>query len=197
MKLTFSDCKPAYEDLRVLLRDLSAKTGDFTLRSGKKSDFYVDCRLTTLDGRGNSLLGFVGYAGVTEIEAACGVRFEAVGGLTMGADPVSVAIARSTYESEDRGITAISVRKGVKEHGTKKMVEGVFHPGMTCLVVDDVCTTGGSTLEAIEKIRAEGGIVPAVLVLLDREEDDCAGAKAIEAAGCKFFSIFTRTTLMV
>ena len=180
--------------LRELLLKKSVMRGDFTLASGAKSDLYVDCRLTTLDGHGGSLVGQVMHALLVEKAKELGVSPVGVGGLTMGADPISLAVAMTSYYAGDaQPIHAFSVRKEAKGHGRKKLVEGNFKAGDLIVAVDDVITTGGSTLKAIESIEAEGGKVAFVLVLLDREE----GGKAnIEAKGHRVFSAFTRSAIL-
>ncbi|TLD71604.1 orotate phosphoribosyltransferase [Phragmitibacter flavus] len=184
----------ATELLRELLLKKSVMRGDFTLASGAKSDLYVDCRLTTLDAAGGCLVGQVMHALLRKAEEETGVKVAAVGGLTMGADPVALSAAMFSHLSDDSvPVPAYSVRKAAKDHGRKKLVEGNFKAGDVVAVVDDVITTGGSTIKAIEQVEAEGGKIGFVLVLLDREE----GGKAnIEARGVKVFSAFTRSSLL-
>ncbi|MFZ4764076.1 MAG: orotate phosphoribosyltransferase [Roseimicrobium sp.] len=180
--------------LRDLLLQKSVMRGDFTLASGAKSDLYVDCRLTTLHAQGACLVGQVMHALLRKTENALGVRVVGVGGLTMGADPIALAIAMTSHLSGDAApLHAFSVRKEPKSHGRKKLVEGNFKEGDTVVVVDDVITTGGSTLQAIEKVEAEGGKVAFVIVLLDREE---GGRAAIEAKGYPVASAFTRSSIL-
>lgn len=180
--------------LRALLLKKSVMRGDFTLASGAKSDLYVDCRLTTLDAEGGCLVGQVMHALLRETEKSLGVSVTGVGGLTMGADPISLAVAMTSHMAGDaQPIHAYSVRKEAKSHGRKKLVEGNFKAGDSVVVVDDVITTGGSTLQAIEKVEAEGGKVAFVIVLLDREE---GGRANIESKGYKVAAAFTRTTVL-
>lgn len=184
----------ARSELSDILLKKSVMRGDFILASGAKSDLYVDCRLTTLDARGACLLGQVMFPILRQAEKECGVKADGIGGLTMGADPVALAIAMASHLAEPNApINAFSVRKEAKGHGRKKLVEGNFKAGDHVVVVDDVITTGGSTLQAIEKIEAEGGKVAFVMVLLDREE---GGRANIEAKGYKVFSAFTRSGLL-
>lgn len=171
--------------------------GDFTLASGKKSDFYCDARLTTLDPLGAVWLGEVGWALVQSKAAELGVKAVAIGGLTMGADPVALAIGIGSVKDGIEGgeaapLQCFSIRKQAKTHGRGKLIEGNFKAGDTVVVVDDTITTGGSTLEAIEKIRAEGGIVAFALVLVDRSE---GGLEAIEATGVPVVAIFNRADI--
>jgi orotate phosphoribosyltransferase len=168
--------------------------GDFTLASGAKSDLYVDCRLTTLDARGGSLVGQVLLPVLRAAEKELAVKVAGVGGLTMGADPVALSVAVASNQADPAtAVHAFSVRKEAKQHGRKKLVEGNFKAGDVVAVVDDVITTGGSTLKAIDQIEAEGGKVALALVLLDREE---GGRANIEARGVKVFTAFTRTELL-
>jgi len=189
---------PAADSARPALRDLllkkSVMRGDFTLASGAKSDLYVDCRLTTLDAQGGVLVGQVLLPVLRQAEKDLGVKIAGVGGLTMGADPVALSIAIASHQTDPANpVHAFSVRKEAKQHGRKKLVEGNFKAGDVVAVVDDVITTGGSTLKAIDQIEAEGGRVALALVLLDREE---GGRANIEARGVKVYSAFTRSQLL-
>jgi orotate phosphoribosyltransferase len=122
---------------------------------------------------------------------------DAVGGLTLGADPISYAIAHASALEADAGIggmvRSFTVRKEAKQHGTGKLIEGPFHPGDRVVVVEDVITTGGSALKAVEAIRAAGGEILGVLALVDREE---GGREALEAAGLTVISLVTATDLL-
>src|SRR3954471_12338602 len=130
--------------LRDIIRKRSLRIGDFTLSSGKKSSYYLDCRMTTLDARGALLIGRIILQRIREYK----LHAEAIGGLTMGADPIATAVAVvSAIESQP--IQAFIVRKEAKGHGAQKLIEGYGgKPGSRVIVVDDVCTTGGSTLMA-------------------------------------------------
>jgi orotate phosphoribosyltransferase len=184
-----TDNKTALLDL---IAALSFKLGDFTLASGQKSDYYIDCRITTLHAEGGRLSGLVLYDLIREHVP----HAEAVGGLTMGADPlVSNTASASAWALADyREIRALSlemeleeeglddpldepaliqgflVRKAEKTHGTGRRVEGFLKKGAHVVIVDDVCTTGGSTVTAIEAAREAGMNVCAVLCLVDREQ---------------------------
>ena len=202
-------------DTRTALLDLIAthsfKLGDFTLASGQRSDYYIDCRITTLHAEGGRLSGLVLYDYIREHVP----HAEAVGGLTMGADPlVSNTASASAWaladhneiielssalelEAEDPGpaptlIQGFLVRKAEKTHGTGRRIEGFLKPGAQVVIVDDVCTTGGSTITAIEAAREAGMIVAGVLCLVDREQ---GGRAHIEATvpGVPFLSVFTAT----
>jgi len=160
-----------------LLAARSARRGTFTLASGRQSDLYIDCRLTTMHPEGLALIGPLGLHAIGER----GWHPDAIGGLTLGADPVSYAIA---YASQLAGMPtrAFTVRKEAKTHGTGKLIEGPFVQGDRVVVIEDVITTGGSALKAIDAIRAAGGQVVGVLAVVDREE---GGRAAIEATGCE------------
>lgn len=181
----------ARSQLLSILRRKSVMYGDFTLASGRKSDFYCDARLTTLDPRGAICLGEVGWDLVRAQSAKLGITPDCIGGLTMGADPVALAIGIGAARA-GADLQVFSIRKQAKTHGRGKLIEGNFKSGDTVVIVDDTITTGGSTLEAIEKVRAEGGIVAFALVLVDRGE---GGREAIEATGVPVTAIFTRADI--
>jgi len=183
----------AQASLRAILLKKSVMRGDFTLASGAKSDLYVDCRVTTMDAEGACHVGQVMLDLLRTAEKDLGVSVSGVGGLTMGADPIGVAIAMNSHLAGDATpVQAYSVRKEPKKHGRQKLVEGNFKAGDSVVVVDDVITTGGSTIKAIEAVEAEGGKVAFVLVLLDREE---GGRENIEARGIKVYPAYTRSSL--
>ena len=182
----------AKDDLKTMLLVKSVRTGDFTLASGKKSDLYVDCRVTALDNRGAHWIGQAGWDLVLGKIEAEGLEVDAIGGMTMGADPISLVVGMASSEHE-KALQVFTVRKEPKEHGRGKQIEGNFKEGDRVVVVDDVITTGGSTLKAIKAIRAAGGEVVFCLVLVDREE---GGRPAIEEDGVPVVSIFTRSELI-
>lgn len=175
-----------------LLARLSFKLGDFTLSSGGKSDYYIDCRTTTLHAEGARLTGLA----ILDLLREKGLAPAAVGGLTLGADPVvsAVAIASANLAQQQPGsplIHGFLVRKAEKSHGTARRIEGFCEQGAPVLIVDDVCTTGASTITAIEAARAAGMKVIAAVCLVEREE--AKGRPAVEAA-CEeapLFSLFT------
>lgn len=169
--------------LRELLADRSFRIGTFRLSSGRTSDYYVDCRTTTMHALGQELIGRVGLDALEE----AGLAPDLVGGLTMGADPVSYALAHESAR-RDRPVHAFSVRKEAKEHGRSRRIEGCFEPGRTVVVTEDVVTTGASALSAVEAVREAGGEVLAVLALVDREE---GGRQALEAEGLRVLPLFT------
>jgi len=181
------------QQLLAKLKEKSVFFGDFQLSSGGRSSFYIDCRLTTLDPQGACLVGRVMNAMIQrEIEAG-GLPVAAVGGLTMGADPVALAIGMASWmESSPRLLNVFSVRKAPKAHGQTKLIEGNFAPGDTVVVLDDVVTRGDSTLKAIESVEQAGGKVAFVAVLVDREE---GGSEKIRALGHKVLSAFRRVEL--
>ena len=144
------------EQLRQLLLEKSVRTGEFTLASGKKSDLYVDCRVTSFDARGARLIGESGWALVRDHLTGKGLSAAAIGGMTLGADPISLAIGmESARQQPDRFLQVFTVRKEAKEYGAGRRIEGNFSSGDPVVVVDDVVTTGGSTLRAIDAIEAE------------------------------------------
>ena len=173
--------------LADLLQRRSIRHGDFVLASGARSSYYIDCRPSTMSSEGQALIGRMGLAAIR----AAGWSPRAVGGLTMGADPVAYAVARA---SADQGppVDAFSVRKQPKDHGTGKRVEGNFGAGDAVVVIEDVITSGGSALQAIEAVVAEGGRVLGVFAVVDREQ---GGRGKIEAAGYPVETLITATAL--
>jgi orotate phosphoribosyltransferase len=170
---------------RKLLRRLAQKSfrlGEFKLSSGGTSDYYIDCRTTTLDAKGSRLTGEVF---LQEIQRR-GWKPRAIGGLTMGADPIVVAVSVVSGE-----IDGFLVRKSEKQHGTGQRIEGFREKGARVVIVDDVCTTGASTVQAIEAAREFGFEIVGVMCLVEREE--AGGRPNVEkAAGtAPFVSIFT------
>lgn len=181
-------------ELAAILRAKSVKTGKFTLASGKESDLYVDCRVTTLDARGAVLVGRVLHDLLRREEAARGLAIGSLGGLTMGADPISLAVAMTSSLAGDASpVQAFTVRKEPKGHGRGRRIEGNFTQDRQVVVVDDVITTGDSTLKAIQAIEEEGGRVAFALVLVDRQE---GGRTNIEAKACPVVAAFTREELV-
>ncbi len=158
----------------------------FTLASGKKSNYYFNCKPTTLDPEGMYLIGNVIFAMLETSDIT------AVGGLTLGADPIANAISIISYQ-RGRPIKAFIVRKDVKAHGTRSAVEGNVEAGERVIVLDDVITTGGSTIQAIEKAREAGLIVDGVIALIDRQE---GGRENIERVVSNVRAVFTREEIM-
>ena len=165
-----------------MLAHKSFRLGEFQLSSGSTSDYYIDCRVTTLDARGAQLVGEVFLAEIREQ----GWQADAIGGLTMGADPIVVAVA--VISGTMHGFL---VRKAEKQHGTGQRIEGFREKGAQVVIVDDVCTTGSSTVQAIEAAREYGFEVIGVMCLVERQ--DAHGRPAVEkaAAPANFISIFT------
>jgi orotate phosphoribosyltransferase len=178
---------PSEAALDQLLLARSVKRGHFVLASGRTSSFYIDCRLTTMSAEGLVLIGRLGLAALR----AKGWAPQAIGGLTMGADPVAYAIAAASDANPPR-IDAFSVRKEAKAHGTGRRVEGNFTAGASVVVVEDVITTGGSALKAIEALHEEGATILGVLAVVDREE---GGRAVLEAAGLDVVALTTATRL--
>jgi len=180
-----------YYYLRNTLKDLlvsrSVRRGDFVLASGRRSSFYIDARLTTMSGDGLAVIGGLGLDRL----AVRGWAPRAVGGLTLGADPVAYAIAL-TARRRGQLLDAFTVRKQAKEHGTGKRIEGCFAAGYPVVVVEDVLTTGSSAREAIGAVEREGGRVLGVLAVVDRQE---GGREAIERAGYVVEVFLTATDL--
>ena len=169
------------ERLIELLAERSFKIGDFTLRSGKKSRFYVDARTTTLSAEGQALIGALGLSALDE----AGLAPQSVGGLTMGADPIAYAIAHRSY-LDGRPIESFTVRKEAKGHGVGRQIEGCYESGGEVVVIEDTITTGGSALQACEALKAADARILAVLALVDREE---GGREALEAEGYRVISL--------
>lgn len=171
-----------------MLATRSAKRGSFTLSSGRQSSLYIDARITTMSPDGLALIGPLGLAALRD----AGWTVDAVGGLTLGADPIAYAISYASAGGT-APLRAFTVRKEAKTHGTGKLIEGPFRPGDRVVVIEDTITTGGSALKAVEAVRAAGGSVQGVLALVDREE---GGREAIEAAGVPVVSLVTATDLV-
>jgi orotate phosphoribosyltransferase len=177
------------ERLRRLLLERSVRRGDFVLASGQRSSYYIDCRLTTMSAEGQGLIGRLGWRAIK----GKGWRPNAVGGLTMGADPVAYAIAATSWGS-DLVIDAFSVRKEAKGHGTERVIEGCFSPGDEVVIVEDVITTGGSSQRAIAAVSAAGGRVLGVLAVVDREE---GGRGVLDGEGREVVALVTARELGV
>jgi orotate phosphoribosyltransferase len=158
----------------------------YKLVSGRQSHFYVNCKPTTLDPKGMFLVGHLVFDCVKDLEA------QGVGGLTFGADPVAMATAFASY-LKGRPMKAFSIRKTQKDHGIVKWVEGDMKPGERVVIVEDVITTGGSAVKAVERARAEGLEVVKVVVLVDRQE---GGLEAVQAEVASVESIVTVEDLM-
>jgi orotate phosphoribosyltransferase len=182
------------QQLLTLLSRLSFRLGQFKLSSGGTSDYYIDCRTTTLHAEGGRLTGHA----ILEMLEQRGIEADAVGGLTMGADPIvsNVATASAWRAISSPGAPLLNgflVRKAEKAHGTGRRIEGFCREGARVVIVDDVCTTGASTINAIEAAIEAGMKVAAVVCIVEREEAN--GRPAVEAAaqGAPFLRLFTAT----
>lgn len=158
------------------------------LASGRRSNLYVDARLTTMSPDGLVLTGRLGLDAIRE----AGWQVDAVGGMTLGADPISYAIA-FTSQLDGSPLRAFTVRKAAKQHGTGKRVEGPFESGDRVVVVEDVITTGGSARDAILAIREAGGVPVGVLAVVDRQE---GGREVLEAEGLPVVSLTTAAEIL-
>lgn len=175
----------ARAQLLRLLAQNSFRLGDFTLSSGLKSDYYIDCRTTTLDAQGAELTGRVFFDLLRQQKW----DVQAVGGLTMGADPIVVAVAVISAQAS-QPVHGFLVRKAEKAHGLGRRIEGFQEKGSRVVIVDDVCTTGSSTIQAIETAREFGFQVVGSACMVEREE--AGGRPAVEkaAAPAPFISVF-------
>ena len=190
-KLKIDEAKAA---LLNLLQKKSVFHGDFTLSSGAKSNYYIDCRLTTFDPEGAWLVGQLMHSLIRKEQTSRKVNVAAVGGLTMGADPVALAVGMYSHWAKDASpLQVFSVRKSPKAHGQTKLIEGNFKKSDTVVVIDDVVTRGESTIAAINAIEKEGGRVVFAAVLVDRQE---GGREKIEALGHPVVALFTRSELL-
>jgi orotate phosphoribosyltransferase len=174
----------ARQELLEMLAHKSFRLGEFQLSSGGTSDYYIDCRTTTLDARGARLVGEVFLDEFHEQ----GWEADAIGGLTLGADPIVVAVAVTSGTFH-----GFLVRKAEKQHGTGQRIEGFREKGARVVIVDDVCTTGSSTVQAIEAAREFGFEVVGAMCLVERQ--DAHGRPSVEkaVAPANFISVFTAT----
>jgi orotate phosphoribosyltransferase len=177
-----------HSTLIALLAERSAKRGQFTLASGKQSTFYIDARLTTMSPEGLSIIGPLALSALRQTQW----NVDAVGGLTLGADPISYAISYASAHS-DHPLRAFTVRKEAKTHGTGKLLEGPFRKGDRVAVIEDVITTCGTELRPIHDVRAAAGTVAGVLALVDREE---GGRQTIEEAGVSVVALVTASQII-
>jgi len=177
------------ERLGEIILERSFKYSDnppFTLASGRQSNYYFNCKPTTLDPEGMNLIGTIIFDMLKDTDIT------AAGGLTLGADPIANALAVISYQ-KGKPIKSFIVRKDAKDHGTKSAVEGSVRPGEIVAIIDDVITTGGSTITAIEQARKAGLSVVMVITLVDREE---GGRENIMKHMDNIASILTRTEIM-
>lgn len=178
------------EELRKILLHLSYEKRDVTLASGKKSDFYFDGKQTTLNAQGAVLVGLTMW----ELMQRTGRRVEAIGGPTLGADPIVSAVSLVSA-LKGNPIPAFIVRKEPKKHGTSAWIEGIknLRPGMQVALVEDVVTSGGSILKAAQKVEEAGYFISLIATIVDRED---GGAQKIESMGYRFASLFTKSELL-
>ena len=174
--------------LREIIRQKSLRIGDFTLSSGKKSSYYLDCRMTTLDPKGALLIARL----ILDRIRARKIQADAIGGLTIGADPIAAAVA-VVSALDGQPLPAFIVRKETKNHGTQRLIEGYDgKPGSRVIVVDDVCTTGDSILTAAARAEEAGYEVVAAFCVVDREE----GGTEVIAKRYPFYPLFTAQELL-
>jgi orotate phosphoribosyltransferase len=175
------------ESLRRLLLERSIQRGSFVLASGRRSSYYIDCRPATMSAQGMVLIGRMGWDAIRR----AGWRPTVVGGLTMGADPVSYAIAAASLAS-NAPVDAFSVRKEAKDHGAGRTIEGNFKPGDRVVIVEDVITSGDSARRAAEAVESAGGKVLGIVAVVDREE---GGKDALQAVGRTVLALTSATAL--
>jgi len=180
------------QQLLALLARTSFRLGQFTLSSGGTSDYYIDCRTTTLHAEGGRLTGHA----ILELLEEHGIAADAVGGLTMGADPIVCNLATaSAWRAQSNPaaplIHGFLVRKAEKAHGTGRRIEGFCRQGARVVIVDDVCTTGASTINAIQAAREAGMEVVAVVCIVERQEANGRPAVETAAANAPFLCLFT------
>ena len=178
------------EELKAIIRELSYEEREVTLASGRKSNFYFDGKQTTLHSRGGLLVGQAFWDEVKQLSGPV----DGVGGLTLGADPIATATSIAA-QLEGQNVHAFIIRKEPKGHGTGQWLEGRKNlpPGSRVVIVEDVTTTGGSSLKAVERAREEGLEVVAIVTLVDREE---GAREAIEGAGQILRAVFTRSEVV-
>ncbi len=178
------------EELKVIIRELSYEEREVTLASGRKSNFYFDGKQTTLHSRGGLLVGQAFWEEVKQF----GETIDGVGGLTLGADPIATATSIAA-QLEGVNVHAFIIRKEPKGHGTGQWLEGRKNlpPGSKVVIVEDVTTTGGSSMKAVERAQAEGLEVVGIVTLVDREE---GAREAIEGAGQVLRTVFTKSEVV-
>lgn len=180
-----------FDELRELVQKKAVLRGEFTLASGKKSNYYIDARLVTLSPLGACLIGPAVLESVKD-EVMAG-RIHAVGGMSIGADPIAVAVSIASMKQRTP-LVAFIVRKEVKDHGTGKRIEGPLQPGMITIIVEDVTTTGGSAIKAIEAVMDFGCDVHAVVSLIDRQE---GASDELKKHRIKFIPLISKDELIL
>jgi orotate phosphoribosyltransferase len=176
-----------HQQLIALLKARSVRHGRFTLSSGKPSDLYIDVRLTSMSPDG---LGIIGPLVIKTIRHA-GWTADSIGGMTLGADPIAYAASYASNFAPPP-IRAFTVRKEAKTHGTAKRIEGPFLAGDIVVIIEDVITTGGSALQAIDVVSQKGGRIAGVLSVVDREE---GGRQVLESKGYQVISLVSASEL--
>jgi orotate phosphoribosyltransferase len=174
---------PSDTILLQLIREKSLKFGDFTLASGKKATYYLDGKQVTLDAFGAKLIG----EGILHLMLRNGKLPDLVGGMSIGADPITAAVLTMAAVN-GHALRGCMIRKEPKGHGTKKYIEGPVQPGDRIIVLEDVVTTGGSSLLAMERLEEAGIVVDGVIAVIDRME---GGAETFRQKGCRFQSLLT------
>ncbi|MCD6281858.1 MAG: orotate phosphoribosyltransferase [Deltaproteobacteria bacterium] len=174
-----------YDALKELILRDALRRGNFVLSSGKKSDLYVDLRMVTLNPEGAYLIGSIIFDIIRDREV------DAVGGMTLGADPIAVATSLVAF-SAGRHLYSFIVRKEQKKHGTQRWIEGPVKPGHRVVIVEDVITTGASTEKAIDRVVDEGLVVDMVVAVFDRME---GGRARIEGLGYKIETLYDRLSI--
>jgi len=180
-----NDTKFMRERLLYLVRSRALRFGEITLASGQKSSFYIDCKMVLLQSEGATLVGELIYELTKDLD------LDAVGGPEVGAIPIATATVIA-YHRHGRGLEGFFVRKTVKEHGTQKKIEGKFEPGYRVALVEDVTTTGTSSLQVVDTVQQAGGIIVSVLAVLDREQ---GAAQRFAERGIRFLPIFRLSDL--
>ena len=186
MDLTFAEMKHRLASIIMEKSFQYRENPPFTLVSGRTSNYYFNCKPTTLNPEGMNLIGMIIFAMLADADVS------AAGGLTLGADPIANALSLISYQC-GKPIKSFCIRKDVKEHGTKSAVEGEVRSGEKVVIIDDVITTGGSTLTAIERARNAGLIIERVVALVDREE---GGRENIIREVSRVEAVFTRSDIM-
>lgn len=170
--------------LLELLKERSFKYGEVTLSSGRKSDYYLDCRVTTLHPEGAELTAQIFIGMIRDLKE----RVDAIGGPTLGADPIVGSVIALAHQ-QGINLNGFIVRSEAKGHGGRHLIEGNMEPGWNVVIVDDVVTTGGSLLKSVKAVEEAGGRVAAVFALVDRGE---GGGEALRGEGYKFISLFRK-----
>ncbi|RMF92159.1 MAG: orotate phosphoribosyltransferase [Candidatus Schekmanbacteria bacterium] len=174
------------EELLEIIRKESLQFGEFILASGKKSNYYIDIRKTSLHPKGLKLISHLIYSMIKDLE------IDSIGGPTIGADPIVAGVTMLSADTK-KPIGGFLIRKDKKLHGTGKKIEGCFYKGIKVVIVEDVVTSGGSTLNAIRSVEEEGGKVEIVIAVVDRMQ---GGKENIEREGYRFFSLFTSDEIL-